>query len=577
MPRFPMLRFVTIVALLTLAAGCPSSRDGATEGDAARPAVEPPVETPAEPPVEPVQPAVQPTEQPAVQPTVQPIAQPYGAEVAPAGEPSGGPAAEPEDPTAGELKPLPSKDDPFDPVKENGPIFVGWTKPKLAMVISGRQDGYIEPCGCAGLNRMKGGMSRRHTMFKELRAKGWPVVGLDAGGIAKGFGRQAEMKFQIMVDGMRKMGYDAIALGKRDLRLPAAELLSVTASTADQKSPFVSANVALFGFDSQMTAQVRVIEAAAMKIGVTAVLGTEWQKEIVNAEIEMIAPETALTKIVPALRQQTDYLVLLAHATMEETLALAEKFPQFDLVVTAGGPAEPPATPQSINDGKTLLIEVGEKGMNAVVLGLYDDARQPLRYQRVPLDSRFKGSAEMKMLMQAYQDQLEQSGFAGLGIRPVPHPQQDPCGSFVGSEKCKSCHEESYDVWKKSGHAKAHKTLLDLDPARNFDPECVSCHVTGWHPTKHFPYESGYWSLETTPKLIDTGCESCHGPGSAHVKAENGGDLALQEKLQKAAVVTKEEAEKRLCLSCHDLDNSPSFDFETYWPHVEHHEDVEDE
>ena len=60
---------------------------------------------------------------------------------------------------------------PFDPIKENGPIFVGWPKPKLALVITGNQEGYLEPCGCAGLDRMKGGMSRRYSLFRELRKK----------------------------------------------------------------------------------------------------------------------------------------------------------------------------------------------------------------------------------------------------------------------------------------------------------------------------------------------------------------------------------------------------------------------
>ena len=27
------------------------------------------------------------------------------------------------------------------------------------------------------------------------------------------------------------------------------------------------------------------------------------------------------------------------------------------------------------------------------------------------------------------------------------------------------------------------------------------------------------------------------------------------------------------CLECHDLDNSPQFDFDTYWPQVEHSEE----
>ena len=47
---------------------------------------------------------------------------------------------------------------PFDAVTQNGPIFKDdlgkpWPKPRLALVITGRQEGYFEPCGCAGLER----------------------------------------------------------------------------------------------------------------------------------------------------------------------------------------------------------------------------------------------------------------------------------------------------------------------------------------------------------------------------------------------------------------------------------------
>jgi len=55
-------------------------------------------------------------------------------------------------------------------------------------------------------------------------------------------------------------------------------------------------------------------------------------------------------------------------------------------------------------------------------------------------------------------------------------------------------------------------------------------------------------------------------------RAEVKNDKALQEKIQKAMKVTKAEAEKHLCATCHDLDNSPDFDFPSYWPKVEHYE-----
>ncbi len=473
----------------------------------------------------------------------------------------------------GRLRPSNRSTAPFDPIKENGPIFEGWPKPQVALVITGRQEGYLEPCGCAGLETMKGGMSRRYTLFQTLRKeKGWPVVGLDVGDIAKGFGPQAELKFQTAVEGMRMMGYDAITLGCTDLRLPAGLLTSVVAA---EPSPFVSANVGLFGFAAKIVAPYRIVEAGGKKFGITGVLGKSCQKQIHNTEIEMSDPETALKKILPEMKQKADYLILLANATPEE---LAKALPEFDLVVTSGGPAEPPAQPAKLNGGRTLLVEVGEKGENAVVVGFFADAKHPMRCQRVPLDSRFAASRAMKQLMAGYQDQLKNFGFAGLGIRPATHPQRETNGRFVGSKACEHCHENSYKTWKKSAHAEAYATLAKLDPPRNFDPECISCHVVGWHPSKCFPYQSGYESDQKTRHLENVGCEDCHGPGQRHVAAEQpGADKTLQKKLRQAMVITKAEAadprtSKQNCFSCHNGDNSPAFNFDTYWPLIKHHD-----
>jgi hypothetical protein len=291
----------------------------------------------------------------------------------------------------------------------------------------------------------------------------------------------------------------------------------------------------------------------------------------------MLDPQVALAKVVPAMKAKADYLILLAYATKEESIELAQKFPDFNLVVTAEGGEEPPDRFTPIPGSKVQLVEVGKKGMSAIVIGIYDDARQPLRYQRVPLDSRFAASSDMKALMAAYQGQLQTLGLAGLGIRVQPHPQQKTNGRFVGSDKCLSCHEVSYAIWKKTPHFKAFQSLAQADPPRNFDPECVSCHVVGWHPTRFFPYASGYLSQEKTPNLVNVGCENCHGPGEEHVAAESVNDKVRQAKAQKDVRITKEESAnpnspKQHCYSCHDLDNSPDFDFNTYYPLIEHHE-----
>lgn len=469
---------------------------------------------------------------------------------------------------------------PFDPVKENGPIFVDWPKPKVALVLTGMEHGYIEPCGCSGLDRMKGGMRRRYAMLEQLRKDGWPVVPLDVGSLARGFGLQAEMKFRMLVEGKEKMGYKAVGFGPDDLRLPAASLVSVAAEVNNKPSMFLSANVGLFSFDAHVTETSRVVVADGRKIGVTAVLGTQYQKEINNSDLEMIDPAVALQKIVPELKQKADYLVLLANTTRAEAVELSKKFPEFNTIVVAEGPETPPAVPETAPNGSTLLITVGNKGMDAIVLGLYDDAKRPFIYQRVPLDSRFdpapdakKPPHEMKDLMAAYQEQVKTLGFAGLGLQPTTHPQAETNGKFIGSQKCESCHETAYRIWKKSMHAQAYETLVKLDPARNFDPECVSCHTVGWHPNKYFPYTSGFESISKTPHLAGVGCEDCHGPGEKHAAAEMpGGQVALRDKYRKAVQITKEESKKRQCVTCHDLDNSRDFDFDAYWPLIEHKE-----
>jgi hypothetical protein len=462
------------------------------------------------------------------------------------------------------------------------PLFEGWPRPEAAIMITGRQYGYLEPCGCAGLANQKGGMVRRYVLLNQLREKNWPVAALDAGNQIRRFGRQAEIKFQITIEGLRMMGYGAIGFGPDDLRLPAPELIAVIAPTDEGPSEFVSANAVVL--DQSFTSPMRVLQVGDKKIGITSVLGARNAKMINNDDIMLTSAEEGLDKVWPALKSQNcDLYVLIAHATIDESIALGKKYPQFPVVITTGGAGEPTRQPENIAGTRSQLVQVGTKGMYAGVLGLFEDPSQPLRYQRVPLDGRFPDSPEMLRLLAAYQDQLKQAGWEGLGIRAQPHPSGR---TFVGSDTCADCHPGDYDIWKdghdgKGGpHWHATETLVNpgerTEVPRNFDPECISCHVVGWNPQKYYPYESGYLSLTETPDKHDVGCENCHGPGSAHVAAELGDIDATDEELEKYQLEMRlplERAEQK-CLECHDLDNSPAFQepgaFERYWEKIKH-------
>jgi hypothetical protein len=441
------------------------------------------------------------------------------------------------------------------------PLFEGWSKPLAVIVATGMQMGYIEPCGCSGKENQLGGLSRRHSFLKKLAADGWNVIPLDMGGQVRRFGTQSEYKFQRTADALKTMHYRAIALGTDDLRLPAQAL---AAPIADNSDAFVSANAAPFGFDAQLIRRFQIIDAGKLKFGVTAIVGDSVQRAVNNDDIKFKPADQAIKEVLPELKKaKCDHLILLAHATQRESVELAKKFPEFDFVITSGGAPEPPRQPETIEGPKTRLIEVGQKGEYANVIGFFDDA-QPVRFRMVPLVLKLGESDEMQQLMASYQDQLQQAGLAGLGIKPAAHPTGR---TVVGSQTCGDCHTKAYAIWLKTPHAKTLETLEKLKPARNFDPECLSCHVTGWEPQKFYPYQGGYTSLAKTPQLAHNGCENCHGPGSAHVAAENGGSDAEKAK-NRAAMRAARSADT--CIPCHDADNSLKFDFDKYWPKVEH-------
>jgi hypothetical protein len=100
--------------------------------------------------------------------------------------------------------------------------------------------------------------------------------------------------------------------------------------------------------------------------------------------------------------------------------------------------------------------------------------------------------------------------------------------------------------------------------------------VTGWNPQNYYPYVSGYQNLNEHVELHANGCENCHGPGSAHIDAENNqaNNQGLLDRLREEMRLTLKEARESSCVQCHDLDNSPDFvkegGFDEYWPKIEH-------
>lgn len=457
-------------------------------------------------------------------------------------------------------------------------IAKDWPRPQALLFLTGQQHGYIEPCGCTGLENQKGGLNRRDTLLKQLQGRGWDILPMDVGNFERRVGRQAEIKFQTTVEALKDMQYRAATLGVDDLKLSSTHLLSLTATEGKTETPFISSNAYILV--EEYMPKSKIVEVGGRKIGVTAVLGDSFRAELSgNTDVVTTPAAKSLEPVLAQLKKVgCDYVVLLAHATLEESQELARQVPGFDLVVTSGGYPEPFYQLEEIPDSESKLAQVGAKGMYTVLIGLYPDSDQPVRYQRVALSSQFPDSPRMLERFASYQQQLKSLGFDGLGLRASTLPDGR---KFVGSETCGECHSKAFDVWKSSKHFSATESLVhppndrSMIP-RHFDPECVSCHVTGWNAKSYFPYASGYTSLEETPLLTGSGCENCHGAGSKHVAAENGdieADDQLLEQLRAQMRLPLAEAKTR-CLDCHDQDNSPDFQhegaFEKYWSEIAH-------
>ena len=462
------------------------------------------------------------------------------------------------------------------------PPVPDWPQPAATLLLSGNQIGYLEPCGCS--ERQSGGLSRRADLLRRLKEKGWPTAGLDLGNTIKRSRRQSQIKFEITAEALDDMNYRALALGPKELALGADFLLSQhTFDPADPETgfPFLAANVTVFGSAEFATT---VFSVGKIKVGTTAILSPAMAKDILETTdrdtLDVIAPDEPLKKALAALKaEKPDLLVLLSHADLEESRRLAKAFPDFDLILSAGGYDHPTGKPETV--GNTMLVTVGKKAQHVGLVGFYpDDKTHRLRFQLVDLDrERFLDTDAMLAYMKQYQERLEQERLSAVEL-PVSH---NSGFTYVGSAKCGECHTKAYAKWKTTPHANAFESLkhprngqADFGITRIYDPECLACHVTGWDPENVLRFKGGFVNEEFARTeaekelgriLKGSGCENCHGPGSRHVELVEADKLDEARKLMR---VTLKTARNSLCITCHDLDNSPEFEFDKYWKRIAH-------
>ncbi len=402
-----------------------------------------------------------------------------------------------------------------------------WTAPskpleRWAVILGGDTDGYLSPCGCT--DPMTGGIRRRATATRELSFGDHTLI-LDNGSLAGGTGRQDEMKAQTMAEALNRIGAAAINFGPGDARLGPGLALSLQALSGNRLTTG-SGNAGSISLPSSVTKGPFLVVAASVDSEAleSALGGTGVSVDDVTSNLVETSQITA------------KHAILLLQGDHAEAVRLAKAFPTLALIQFRSS-GDPPDHPEHV--GNVILATSGERGKSIVRL-IWTGSRFS-GYSAVHLGPNFKDDPAVSSIYNSYLGRVDKAGL----LDQLPRRST---GAFGGSAACAPCHAEASRVWRGSAHAHALSTLDKRRESR--DPDCVPCHVTG------ITSLLGYRSQAVTPQLAFVGCESCHGPGLAHVKAP------------KSVRMAKVGAES--CVSCHTPLNSPNFDFERYWPRIRH-------
>ena len=415
--------------------------------------------------------------------------------------------------------------------------------PDFTLVVSGQELGYLEPCGCA--EGQIGGFPRRDSALLQLTSSGKNLLRVANGNLISDAGRQSELKAEIGFTALKEMEYAAFNVGPRDLLL-GIEQLNYFSNTSE--IPFLSAN--LFQGEARVfqpfalhTVPLKDLQRQVAIVGITS---QQFEIYAENASVDLMlkAPENVLKELIPQLSAECEFIVLLAHAGIDEATALAKAFPQIDVIIVGAEQSEALREPVFVAD--TVLLNPGTKGK---ALGMLDirwdkgEKNADSQFELLTLSERIPDSPRMTDLLFMYQQMLAAENLSEEVKLELPSTG----GMYAGNASCKTCHPSEYASWKKTKHSHAYHTLVEK--GHETDPDCLTCHTVG------FGFQTGFISEPQTPTLADVGCENCHGVGGNHVKNPQKG----------YGQVTKTD-----CLTCHTSENSPNFDYDVYFPKILH-------
>ena len=364
------------------------------------------------------------------------------------------------------------------------------------------------------------------------------------------------IEFGYVLNAFAAMKYDALNIGQREAHLSAARLHNLKDTSP---VPMLSANLLDKTSGQPIFDSYRVVERGAYRVAIIGVIDPRGMEHDLGEGLVIGEMETAIERCLVELRDKADVVVLLAF-TDEATLAqLADQF--YECQVILGGKVTQPAQHLVMENRSVISYVTNEsRALGILRLKLAKDAlpevtRNEIRLLRdtIPQDP------SVSDMVQAYRKKVRYTKLLvddpnNLSADMVPGVRT--LATYVGTERCVSCHQTAAAIWTTAAHAHAFATLMTR--GADADPKCVGCHTVG------FGEPSGYLREFGATKLVNVGCESCHGPGSLHV---------LEKESGTSAGFIFRPLDAGDCMKCHHGEFSRPFKWDQFWPLIKHGED----
>jgi 2',3'-cyclic-nucleotide 2'-phosphodiesterase (5'-nucleotidase family) len=151
-----------------------------------------------------------------------------------------------------------------------------------------------------------------------------------------------DIRTATLLQAMKKLGYQAINIGERDLTLGYDDFVKRTEKLG---MTFLSTNIVKQGtkdpiFTPYTVVEVKGASGKPVRVGVLGVdrYNPVWQKAGPSgSNLALAAPIDMLGRYLPEVRAKADVIVVLAALSKDDAHDLAKKFPDIDLLIASYG------------------------------------------------------------------------------------------------------------------------------------------------------------------------------------------------------------------------------------------------